>query len=74
MAYGLAKLGWPGLSGLLPPGSVYYAATTAAPWTWSLGAASGAVLMLATARWAMRRCERELRNWYSEHHGSMVLD
>jgi hypothetical protein len=73
-AYCLVKLGWPGLSGLLPPGSVYYAATVAPPWTWIIGAATGAIIMLVTARWAMRRCETELRHWYSEHHGSMVLD
>src|SRR5205807_3156786 len=53
-AYCLVKLGWPGLSGLLPPGSVYYAATVAPPWTWSIGASAGAIFMLVMARWAMR--------------------
>ena len=74
LTFGLAKAGWPALGSLLPPGSVYYAAGVRPPWTWSIGAATGAGLMLLTARWAMSRCEAELRNWYSLHHGSMVLD
>jgi hypothetical protein len=73
-AFGLVKLGWPALSGLLPPGSVYYATAVTSSWTWAAGAAIGAVLMLFIARQAMGRCEAELRNWYSEHHGSMVLE
>ncbi|HEV3116937.1 MAG TPA: hypothetical protein VGY58_07800 [Gemmataceae bacterium] len=75
LAFGFVKLGWPALSGLVPPGSVYHAAADVTPFsTWVAGVTLSGTLMLLMARWTMRHCETQLRNWYSEHHGSMVLD
>jgi hypothetical protein len=75
LAAGFAKLGWPALSCLVTPGSVYYAAADVTSCVTSvLGVTLSATLMLLTARWTMRHCETQLRNWYSDHHGSMVLD
>jgi len=74
LAITFVKLGWPALSGLVPPGSVYHAADVGASLTWVAGVAASAALMLITARWTMRHCETQLRNWYSQHHGAMVLD
>jgi hypothetical protein len=74
LAFTFVKLGWPSLSGLVPPGSVYYAAGMVPSLTWVSGVAASAAIMLFTARWTVRHCETQLRNWYSAHHGAMVLD
>jgi hypothetical protein len=70
----LQQLGWPYLAGLLPPGAVHHAATTAAPAAWCLGAVGSALGMLLVARISLTRCESALRSWYETHHGKMVLD
>jgi hypothetical protein len=67
------RFGWPALAGILPPGSVYYAASPAA-WSWLLGAMAAGVVMLVIGRQARLRCERALRAWYDRHHGAIVLE
>ena len=58
----------------MPPGSVYQPATAQAVWTWLPGPLLGGLLMLALARWGLRRCDAELRRWYDQHHGQQVLE
>ena len=41
---------------------------------WLAGALGSAVLMLLLTRISLGRCEQDLRRWYANHHGKMVLD
>jgi hypothetical protein len=74
MAFVLSQLHWSGMAALLPPGSVYYAGASPRALNWLVGCVLSAGLSLVIVRIALSRCERELRSWYSEHHGRLVVD
>jgi hypothetical protein len=74
LAFLLQQLGCPFLAGLLPPGAVHHAATTTAPLSWCLGAVCTALVMLVVTRLSLAGCEIDLRHWYENHHGKMVLE
>jgi hypothetical protein len=74
LAFLLQQLGCPFLAGLLPPGAVHHAATTTAPGSWFLGAVCSALVMFVVARLSLTCCEIDLRRWYENHHGKMVLE
>jgi hypothetical protein len=73
-AFVLYEFGWSELAALLPPGSVYHAVATASGWTWCMGAILACLGTLGVTRRALARCEMELRDWYSKHHGRMVIE
>jgi hypothetical protein len=64
------RAGWPDVATLLPPGSVYAATTNGPSLLWALGPLSYGLFALALAQWSQRRCEEQLRGWYSAHHGA----
>jgi hypothetical protein len=74
LAFGLARAGWPALSALTPPGSVFFALAGTPSWGWL----PGPLMMGTVALWVMRRslnrCEADLRGWYDRHHGQRLLD
>ncbi len=72
-AFALSRAGWPLLAALLPPGTVY-AAATQPPAVWCLGPVLSAALALLLARQALTHCDRDLRRWYELHHGQKLLD
>jgi hypothetical protein len=74
LTFGLYKANWEFLANLIPPGSVYGPLAGSPPWQWLLGPLVGAVIMLVLARFALARCDRELRLWYDRHHGMKVID
>jgi hypothetical protein len=61
------------LTPLLPPGSVYAAAARAPDLLWALGPAVTAAAAVAIGRFALARCEPDLRRWYETHHGRKVM-
>jgi hypothetical protein len=68
------RFGWPALAGLLPPGSVFYAARPEIIWPWLVGTTAAGMAMLVIGSRARSRCELALRAWYDKHHGAIVLD
>ena len=71
--YGLHRIGWPLLGDLLPPGTVYSAATASLSWAWLAGPVLVAAAALAVARRSLGRCDAELRRWYDRHSGRKVM-
>jgi hypothetical protein len=57
---------------LLPPGSVYFAATPSANQWWLIGPLAVAVFTLWLAHRSLLRCEADLRRWYDHSHGASV--
>jgi hypothetical protein len=74
LAYACHWAGWPVLASLVPPGSVYGPAAGAGPWQWLLGPLAAGLAALVLARWALARCDGDLRRWYDRHSGRKVLD
>src|SRR5439155_17558380 len=64
LAFALYRAGWPALGRLVPPGSVYAPGSGPPSWGWALGPIAAAVGALAAGRFALARCDRELRAWY----------
>jgi hypothetical protein len=69
----LQKLGWSGLAALLPPASVYYAAGGASTLAWVLGSLLMGLAALVFTRRSLACCERDLRAWYNQQQGQIVL-
>ncbi|MCC6418798.1 MAG: hypothetical protein IT429_11235 [Gemmataceae bacterium] len=74
LAWGLYRAGWPALAALVPPGSVYQPAVAGNSSAWLPGPLLAATLALVAARFALVRCDAELRLWYDRHHGQKVID
>ena len=72
--FALQRAGLEGLAALLPPGGVYRAGFTSDSVSSLLGSALTAAVTLTLARWSLRHCDQQLRQWYDRHHGSKVLD
>jgi hypothetical protein len=72
VAVGLHHAGLPGLSALLPPGSVY-GATSLAGVAWVAGPILAALLALILIRDALSSCEHHPRQWYDQHHGRRLM-
>jgi hypothetical protein len=72
-AYGLARAGWSGLAGLLPPGATYQASVGGASEVWVIGTGLAGGLALLVTRQALVHCDAALRAWYSQHHGAKVM-
>jgi hypothetical protein len=71
-AIALYKLGWPVLSSLLPPGSVYGSMTLTGA-AWALGPVLAAILALVMVRQGLDDCDAHLRRWYDQHQGRKVM-
>jgi hypothetical protein len=63
----LAQTEWRAAAMLLPPGSVYFGATSVPNLWWMLGPLAAGVCTLLLTRQALRHCEAELRRWYNHH-------
>jgi len=70
----LYKANWLFFAELVPPGSVYGPAAGTPPVYWLAGPLIGAAIMLMLTRFALARCDAELRLWYDRHHGMKVVD
>jgi hypothetical protein len=70
----LGRAGWPSVAALLPPGSIFGAATRRPSWLWLAGALTRGGLALVVGDWSRRRCEDELRRWYGLRHGAKMPD
>ena len=70
----LYKSNWQFLADVIPPGSVYAPVAGSPPVYWLAGPLIGGLIMLALARFALARCDAELRLWYDRHHGMKVMD
>lgn len=66
---GLALVG-----ALVPPGSLYALGTESPTVVWLVGPLVSLVAALTVARFALRRCDADLRFWYDQHHGHKLLD
>jgi hypothetical protein len=73
-AFALARLGWPALADVLPPGMVYRAGAGPAAAAWLPGPALAAGLTLLLSRRSLAECDARLRRWYDQHHGSKVMN
>jgi hypothetical protein len=73
LAFGLIRSGWPLLASLVPPGSVYEAATHRLGPVWLAGMVGVAVLTLVVGRRTLTLCEEQLRTWYDRHHGQKLM-
>jgi hypothetical protein len=71
-AYALARAGVPALGDLLPPGSVYRAASGGLSAAGLAGSVLAAGLGVAAAGRSLRDGDAELRRWYDRHCGSKV--
>lgn len=60
------------LASLLPPGSVYFAATTSADSWWLIGPLAVGAFTLWLAHRSLLRCEADLRRWYNHSHCASV--
>ena len=69
-AFALARLGWPAVAALTPPGCVYGAGLGPAG---LLGPLFFAAVTLLVARRARRRCDHDLRDWYARSHGQKII-
>jgi len=74
VAYAANQAGWQRLALLLPPASVFAAGNGTLTLAWLAGPALAALLSLVLARYALARCDGELRRWYELHHGRKTLD
>jgi hypothetical protein len=74
LTYLFYRAGWPILTSVLPPGSVYSPLAGVNCWNWLLGPVAGGLTALLLARFALARCDAELRLWYEHHHGRRVMD
>jgi hypothetical protein len=70
----LAHSDWQLLAVLLPPGSVYFGATTSPNLWWMLGPLAAGTITLLLARNSLFRCETQLRQWYGLNHGINIVD
>jgi len=70
----LYKANWQFLADAIPPGSVYAPVAGSPPVYWLAGPLIGGAIMLVLARFALARCDAELRLWYDRHHGMKVMD
>jgi len=70
----LYKSNWPFLANAIPPGSVYAPVAGSPPIHWLAGPLIGGAIMLVLARFALVRCDAELRLWYDRNHGMKVMD
>jgi hypothetical protein len=70
----LYKANWQFLADLIPPGSVYAPVAGSPPIYWLAGPLIGGAIMLVLARFALARCDAELRLWYDRNHGMKVMD
>jgi hypothetical protein len=70
----LYKSNWQLLADVIPPGSVYAPVAGSAPIYWLAGPLIGGLIMLVLARFALARCDAELRLWYDRNHGMKVVD
>ena len=68
-----ARIGYPSLGAVTPPGVVHSAATAPIPAAAALGAIMAAGLALATARRSLREGDAELRRWYDRCAGAKVM-
>jgi hypothetical protein len=73
-AFGLARLGWPVVAAMVPPGMVYRAGTGPVAASWLLGPCLAGGLTLLLARRCLAECDARLRRWYDAHHGSKVMN
>ncbi|MCI0458671.1 MAG: hypothetical protein L0Z62_17050, partial [Gemmataceae bacterium] len=74
LAHVLYRAGWPVAGALVPPGSVYALGREYPTLVWLLGPLLSTVAALAVTRFALARCDGELRLWYDQHHGHKLLD
>jgi hypothetical protein len=74
LTFMLYKANWLFLAELVPPGSVYGPVAGAPPIYWLAGPLIGGAIMLMLTRFALARCDAELRLWYDRHHGMKVID
>jgi hypothetical protein len=74
LAFTLYKANWHFLADLVPPGSVYAPVGGSPPVYWLAGPLIGGAIMLVLSRFALARCDAELRLWYDQHHGVKVID
>lgn len=65
---------WQAVTALVPPGGVYLPGVGQPTLTWLLGPLLAGAAMLAMTRYALARCDSELRAWYDKHHGAKVLE
>jgi hypothetical protein len=70
----LAHSEWQMLAVLLPPGSIYFGATSSPNLWWLIGPLSAGAVTLLYARRAQLHCDARLRAWYSHNHGMNVVD
>jgi hypothetical protein len=73
LAFGLSQANWLILAQLLPPASVHGAAVRLPSPSWALGPVLAGGMALSMSRHSLWRCDRELRRWYEQHHGSKVM-
>jgi hypothetical protein len=71
-AFGLGLLGWTTVAGWLPPGMVFQAGTGPAL-AWVVGPVLAGAVTLVLARYSLATCDANLREWYSQHHGSKAI-
>lgn len=74
LSFTLYKSNWQFLADVIPPGSVYAPVAGSPPVYWLAGPLIGGAIMLVLARFALARCDAELRLWYDRHHGMKVID
>jgi hypothetical protein len=74
LTFVLYKSKWLFLAELIPPGSVYGPVAGSPPIYWLAGPLIGGAVMLMLTRFALARCDAELRLWYDRHHGMKVVD
>lgn len=74
LAFGFSYAGWPLLVALMPPGAVWLAGFQGPSLVWLPGPLLNGLAALLITRYALARCDSELRHWYDLHHGRMVLE
>jgi hypothetical protein len=74
LSLGASRTGWGAVAALVPPGSVYMPGVTEPDMAWLPGPLLAGLAALALAQVSFSRCDRELRNWYDQHHGRKVMD
>ena len=70
----LAHSDWQLLAVLLPPGSLYFGATTSPSLWWMLGPLAASAVTLLLARDSLFHCETQLRQWYDRNHGINIVE
>jgi hypothetical protein len=74
LACALFRSSFAPLAALVPPGSVYWPATTPSSLAWLPGPLLAGVVALALGRSTQRRCVDDLRRWYDRHHGQRGME